>query len=155
MRNKLWFNCCWPITRSLSRITEVRQLISTSSTHSEEQGSDSFLAHFLSYCHIIFSVTRCPPIIIYSMYTHIYMYMIYSTIALCILHATPCRHGVYMTCTRTFPRALAMHTGIAPQLRPHTKTRPLRGDSSNTTSSNLYLVSEQSVVPPLTCIHPS
>ena len=79
---------------------------------------------------------------------------VYSTIALCILHATPCRHGVYMTCTRTFPRALAMHTGIGPKLRPHTKTRPLRGDSSNTTSSNLYLVSEQSVVPPLTCIHP-
>ena len=147
MRNKLWFNCCWPNTRSLSRITEVRRLITTSSTHSEEQSSDSFVSHFLSYCHIIFSVTRCPPIYIYYVYSYIYVYDILDH---CTLH-TAChtRHGVYMTCTRTFPRALAMHTGIAPQLMLHTKTRPLRGDSSNTTRN---VGCEQ---PSLTCMNSS
>jgi len=83
MRNKLWFNCCWPITRSLSRITEVRRLITTSSTHSEEQGSDSFVAHFLSYCHIIFSVTRCPPI-----------YILCILIYICIWYSRPL-HSAY------------------------------------------------------------
>ena len=85
MRNKLWFNCCWPNTRSLSRITEVRRLITTSSTHSREQGSDSFVAHFLSYCHIIFSVTRCPPIYILCILIYIYIY-VYDILDHCTLH---------------------------------------------------------------------